>query len=129
MQGNSLVFAHASLRAVRGALGPRRRHQRARAEFLAGDPEKRREIARALGVRYVVTEGQVYIEVNPLLAYQQPTYQQPAPAGSERQPVPAPPGWKGDWTGQEKAMFEPLENDSESTKKTLSGERVLHGWG
>ena len=43
--------------------------QRARAEFLAGDPEKRREIARALGVRYVVTEGQVYIEVNPLLAY------------------------------------------------------------
>ena len=60
----------------------------------------------------MVTDGQVYIEVNPLLAYQQP-----APAGLERQPLFAPPAWKGDWTGQEKAMFEPLENDSENTKK------------
>ena len=52
--------------------------QRARAQFLAGDLEKRREIARALGVRYVVTEGKVFIEMNPLLAYQQDGAERPA---------------------------------------------------
>jgi len=30
--------------------------------------------------------------------------------------------------GQETALFEPLEIGSESTKKALSDERVLHGW-
>ena len=53
--------------------------QRARAQFLAGDTEKRREIARALGVRYLVTEGKVFIEMNPLLTYQQDGAERPAP--------------------------------------------------
>ena len=96
--------------------------QSARAEFLSGDPEKRREIARALGVRYVVTDGQVFIEVNPLLAYQQPESALP------ELPLPADStGLAGSRADREIAGFEPLITGSERTKKTLSYERVLHG--
>lgn len=98
--------------------------QYARAQFLAGDPGKRREIANALGVRYVVTEGQAFIEMNPLL-----TYQQQGPVRSERQSsVEAPTGSASEEEGQKTPMFEPLIIRSTSTKRTLSGERVHHGW-
>jgi DNA invertase Pin-like site-specific DNA recombinase len=78
--------------------------QTARAQFLTGDTAKRREIARALGVRYVFDGADVFIEMNPLLAYMQP-----------------------DITAKTSAI-EPREMGSESTKKTLSNERVSHGW-
>ena len=96
--------------------------QSARAQFLAGDQEKRREIARALGVRYVVTQGQVFIEVNPLLAYQQSET-----AALELRPLKTSTGVEGNRTEEKAGRFEPLEIGSESTKKALSGERVLHG--
>ena len=106
--------------------------QTARAEFLAGDQEKRREIARALGVRYVVTEGKVFIEVNPLLAYQQseliaPELIAPELTSAEPQPLKNSPGLADFRTVQKTSRFEPLVIGSGSTKKTLSGERVLHG--
>ena len=112
--------------------------QQARAQFLAGDQEKRREIARALGVRYVVTEGVVFIEMNPLLAYQQEPYSQemlarggPEHAAFSGRIAPtatqAPTGSEAILVGQETAKFEPLKIGSKSTKKTRSDERVLHG--
>lgn len=75
--------------------------ERAREQFLIGDLAKRREIARALGVRYVFDEGDVFIEMNPLLL-----------------PMQTP----------ENQNFEPLEIGFESAKKTFSDEKVPFGW-
>lgn len=98
--------------------------QQARAQFLGGDQEKRREIAQALGVRYVVTEGQVFIEMNPLLTYQQGGAAAPGnPLSSEE-----PTGLEGETQGVKSEKFEPQLSSSQSTKKTLSNERVFHGW-
>lgn len=101
--------------------------QSARAQFLAGDQAKRREIARALGVRYVVTEGEVFIEVNPLLAFQQSGLTQPETVNAEPQRLKNPTGLADFGTVQKTDRFEPLVIGSGRTKRTLSGERVLHG--
>jgi site-specific DNA recombinase len=125
---------------VHGALDFR---QQARAQFITGDLERRREIARALGVRYVVTEGRVLIEMNPLLCYQQagpvlrhgPGGVIPVPGEesnweerNQNSPQDAPTGGGGPAAGADAAMFEPRENGFHSTKRTHSDERVLHGW-
>ena len=87
--------------------------QHAREQFLIGDLAKRREIARALGVRYVLSDKTVYIELNPLL-----TPMQIQPDGEEN-------------AAENRAIleiFEPLKTGSDSTKKTFSGEKVPFGW-
>jgi len=44
----------------------------AQEQFLKGEIAKRREIANCLGVRYVLDEREVFIEMNPLLSYMIP---------------------------------------------------------
>ena len=78
--------------------------QTAHAEFLSGDTAKRREIARALGVRYMFREGEVFIEMNPLLTYMQP------------EAVP------------KTAVIEPLKIRSTSTQETSEKSKVSCGW-
>lgn len=98
--------------------------QQARAQFLAGDQDRRREIARALGVRYVVTEGKVFIEMNPLLTYQQ----EDVLAQEAAQSAQAPTGLEAPNEKVRIGEFEPLKVGSHSTKRARSDERVLHGW-
>lgn len=43
---------------------------KAREEFMTGDLNRRRAIARTLGVRYLYQDGKVFIEMHPLLMYQ-----------------------------------------------------------
>jgi hypothetical protein len=76
----------------------------AREQFLIGDTAKRREIAQALGVRYVLERGEIFIEMNPLL-----------------QPLPAPRAQRIE------QRIEPQETGSETQIKHLSSERVLAG--
>lgn len=80
----------------------------AREQFLIGDQGKRREIARTLGVRYVLNEGQVFIELHPLLIPNQ------REMGQERH--------------GEAGLIEPLENGFESTKKADICTSVPVGW-
>lgn len=83
-------------------------------QFLIGDLNKRREIARCLGVRYVLEEGKVYIEMNPLLSYMLPN--------SIR-------AQQGNMAEKEdnSSLIEPLNAGSGSTKKTGSCEPVPLG--
>jgi hypothetical protein len=72
----------------------------AREQFLIGDTAKRREIAQALGVRYVLERGEVFIEMNPLL-----------------QPLPAPRAQR----------IEPQETGFETQKQPRAQTLVLAG--
>ena len=81
----------------------------AHAQFSTGDGEKRRQIARALATRFVVQEGEAFIEINPLLRFMLPGKTSTNGAASRPE-------------------FEPLEQDSQSAKKTVARETVLPGW-
>ena len=78
----------------------------AREQFLTGSMEKRRAIARTLAVKYVLNKGEVFIELHPLLAYEQKANTEPA-------------------------IFEPQNAQkigSGSTKGAPSSENVPLGW-
>lgn len=76
-------------------------------QFLTGGLSKRREIARSLGVRYVLDAGQVFIELHPLL-------------------VP----WQGAAAMNlgKNGFIEPLESGSDKSKKTDICASVPVGW-
>lgn len=82
----------------------------AQAQFLIGGVSKRREIARSLGVRYVLDAGEVFIEMHPLLVPWQGL------AAEDMRPV------------EEIRPIEPLESGFESAKRTDICASVPVGW-
>ena len=89
----------------------------AREQFLLGDLEKRREIARSLGVRYVFDEGTVFIELHPLLVPMQLSQLEVMEKGD-----------KEEGNDIKISPIEPLKISSESTKKTDICVSVPVGW-
>ena len=79
----------------------------AREQFLTGNLAKRREIARALGVRYALDQGQVFIELHPLLAPMQDVSPQASKGAAET-----------DAAVSERETIEPREIGSGSIKGT-----------
>ena len=79
----------------------------ARMEFLTGTWDRRREIARSLGVSYLLDPEnmEVIIEMNPLLTYM-----------------------IGPGIAPENGLLEPLKDGSQSTKETSEKSKVSLGW-
>jgi DNA invertase Pin-like site-specific DNA recombinase len=100
--------------------------QRAREQFLVGDAQKRREIARALAVRYVYDSrsGEVFIELNPLLAYMAAT----SPAASAAMETTPVDGADSHERHAGFPLIEPLETGSRSAKGAAPCETVPPGW-
>ncbi|WP_395143164.1 recombinase family protein, partial [Armatimonas sp.] len=93
----------------------------ARTEFLTGSTERRREIARSLGISFTVDPENlaVVIEVNPLLNYM---------IGQEPSLATGDIGLEMGDIASENGVLEPLKIGSGSQKRTAPEGAILVGW-